>query len=91
MKFSIGQEVWVPCVVAAGPFGELLITVESAGGPLSGFVRKHEVKGAGTDQLVRGTVLAVTDELVMVRLRGSFFTTALGQTSIKSERLQAIA
>lgn len=73
---STGDVIGVPCQVKPGPFSdELLISLDTIDGPISGFVRRDELKQLGEQWYVRAIVQALQPEWIMVRIRGSFFTT----------------
>ena len=76
-KFAVGQTVRIPCEVQRGAFPtEKLVTLETAEGPISGFVRAENVVGIkGHDGFIEATVEAISSDTVTVFLRGSFFTT----------------
>ena len=76
-KFSVGQTVRIPCDVQRGAFPtEMLVTLETAEGPISGFVRAENVVGIkGHDGFIHATVTDISSDTVTVILRGSFFTT----------------
>lgn len=71
-----GKRVHIPCSLGDGAFpDEYLITIDTADGPLSGFVDSDDViKDAGA-AYVRGTVRGVEGDRIVVSLPGSFFTT----------------
>ena len=76
-KFELGTLIGVKCEVQPGPFSdELLISVETMEGPISGFVRRSELREEKNGNWsVRGTILSVESDSIKVRIRGSFFTT----------------
>jgi hypothetical protein len=90
MPFHEGQVVYLPCEVAPGAFTEeCLVTVDTAYGPMSGFVRHEHLRDVqGTHAMLRGVVVAVEDSIASVRLNGSFFTTT-GLTRVASSHLHA--
>jgi hypothetical protein len=77
MSLATGQEVWIRCKVRPGPFSdELLVTIESKDGPVSGFISSDELKnGAQGEWRVRGIVRRLEKDYIEVWIRGSFFTT----------------
>ena len=82
-EFVPGQEVRMPCAAArGGPLGEAVVTVQSAQGPISGFVQADAVMGEGEGAFLRAWIVKVTDELVVVEVRGSFFQTAAGRAAV---------
>jgi hypothetical protein len=89
-NLSVGQEVWIPCKVQPGPFSdELLVTVESGEGTISGFVNAQELReGPRGGSQVRGIVRSVQERSVEVWIRGSFFTTN-GLTNVPREMATA--
>jgi hypothetical protein len=75
-KLSAGNVIAVPCQVRPGPFsGELLISVNTVNGSISGFVRERDLSLSNTgDWFVPALVLKVRDNVVDVQIRGSLFT-----------------
>jgi hypothetical protein len=72
----VGQTINIPCKISGGVLpGEVGITVDTATGPVSGFIRGQVVRTNGDDGYITGTVLGIEGDTVTVRLRGSFFTT----------------
>ena len=82
MEFAVGQAVMIPCEeISPGAFaGETLVTIEFQGERINGFVKSEFVVG----NAVRGTIIALTADVVTVKLPGSFFTRAAGRTTIPS-------
>jgi hypothetical protein len=71
-----GVTIGVPCDVKPGPFsGEQMISIETLSGPVSGFVRDNELKQQEGQWFVRAVVEEVYADSILVRIRGSFFTT----------------
>lgn len=84
--FHADQDVLIPCVVEGGGLpGEAFVTVESAQGPISGFVRTEFVLSKGEHNLIRARVLSISPDIVVVQMPGSFFTTASGRTAVRLE------
>jgi hypothetical protein len=84
--FVPGQEVRMPCAASrGGPLGEAVVTVESAQGPISGFVRADAVTGEGEKAFLRAWIVNVTDDLVTVEVAGSFLTTAAGRAAVRAD------
>lgn len=76
MALVVGQEVWIPCKVQPGPFSdEPLVTFESVGGPVTGFLNRDEVREAAGRTSVRGIVRSIEKDYITVWIKGSFFTT----------------
>jgi hypothetical protein len=76
MALTIGQQVWIRCNVQPGPFSEeLLVTIESTKGAVSGFVSSDELRTTNGEHSVRGVVRNIAKDHVEVWLKGSFFTT----------------
>ena len=68
--------IGVPCTMMPGPFsGERMITCDTVDGPISGFVRDSELAEIRGQWYVRAIVESMRDDLLSVRIRGSFFTT----------------
>lgn len=71
-----GTQVRIPCSLGGGAFpDEYLVTIDTADGPLSGFVDSDVIKDAGDRAYVLGTVCGAEGDRVVVSLPGSFFTT----------------
>ena len=76
MALLKGSIIGVPCQVKPGPFSEeLLISLETIDGPISGFTQGSELKRQGEQWFVRAIVEAVEKDAITVRIYGSFFTT----------------
>jgi hypothetical protein len=88
--FNEGDLVGVPCSIQPGAFAnERLITVDSVEGPLSGFVQNryiHSPEGGGQG-LVKSAVIEVLGDSLIIRMFGSFFTTAMGLARVRHEGL----
>ncbi len=85
--FKRNQFVRVPCQIAPGPLDELLITVDTANGPISGFVKSDFLEEASsTSGYITGQIVAVSGDSVKVKLPGSFFTTT-GVASLATAHL----
>jgi hypothetical protein len=77
-NFKPGDEVLIQCEIGPGAFPqEMLVTFETIDGPTSGFVRKDQISLSDKNGVgfINGTVKAVTDDVLTVMVRGSFFTT----------------
>jgi hypothetical protein len=75
-EMSVGDAVGIQCDVRPGPFsGEKLITLETVDGPISGFVLETNLKQVGTQWYVRAVIQDIEQDVLTVRVRGSFFTT----------------
>lgn len=76
-QFSVGQQVKIRCELQRGAFPtEMLITFETADGPISGFVRSEDIQSVGGHQgLISATVTEVSIDRITVIVKGSFFTT----------------
>lgn len=73
-----GGEVRIPCTATKGAFeDECLISIDTVKGPIGGFINSADVKvdEDGEQQYVLGVVQQVEGDNVIIRLRGSFFTT----------------
>ncbi|MFQ5666323.1 MAG: hypothetical protein ACE5I7_07805 [Candidatus Binatia bacterium] len=87
MQFKRGQLVRVPCQIEPGPLDELLISVDTETGPISGFVQTELVeRESETAGYILGRVVEVERDKVKVRLQGSFFTTT-GVASLAATNL----
>ena len=77
-KFKEGQIVEVRCKIHPGAFPtEYLVTIETSPQPVSGFVKRDDVhRTAGEDVgYLLGAIKEVSEDKVVVMIRGSFFTT----------------
>ena len=75
-EMKVGDVIGVECIVQPGPFSdERLITFDTTDGPISRFVQEAELRQVGKTWLVRAVIMAVRDDFLEVRVRGSFFTT----------------
>ena len=85
-RFVPGQEVMIPCSVArSGPPGEVVVDMESAHGLVSGFVNAKAVTGDGDRGLIRGWIVEVSGESVVVQVPGEFLTTASGKAELRAD------
>jgi hypothetical protein len=76
MAMKVGDTIGVQCDVRPGPFSdELMITFDTIDGPISGFVRKSELKQQSSQWYVRAVIENIKGDILEVRVRGSFFTT----------------
>ena len=76
MSFNLGDIVGVPCQTKPSPFpGETMVGIDTKKGPISGFVRDDDfVRIQGSDY-IRGKVVGVLADTILVEIRGSYFTT----------------
>jgi hypothetical protein len=73
-KFEPGESVSVPATIQQGAFpGEHLVTVQTATGPVSGFVRTRDI--VTPNQAILAVVQESTPANLKVILSGSYFTT----------------
>lgn len=73
---EVGDIIGVLCEIRPGPFSEeSMITFETVDGPISRFVRRGELREESGRWFVRALVQAIRDDILEVRVRGSFFTT----------------
>jgi hypothetical protein len=73
---KVGDVIGVQCDVRPGPFsGEHMITFDTVDGPISGFVRDSDLKERGSKWYVRAVIQGIKDDVLEVRVKGSFFTT----------------
>jgi hypothetical protein len=98
MTFANGELVGVPCSVQLGPFpDEHLVMVETEDGTIWGFVQQDDLQmsaSSGNDTnrgYVKSAVVEQASESILVRMFGSFFTTALGLASVKRNCLTRLA
>ncbi len=70
-----GDRIAINSDVAPGAFpGEFLVTISTATGPLSGFVREDQILRGGDQPALIATVRNVTGSTIGIWLQGSFFT-----------------
>jgi hypothetical protein len=75
-NLTVGAIIGVLCEVQQGPFSEdRMISFDTVDGPVTGFVRENELRKDGNEWRVRAVVLAIQNDEIEVRIRGSFFTT----------------
>ncbi len=73
---NIGDTIGIQCTVQPGPFtGERLVSFDTVDGPVSGFVRDEDLKEVDAQWYCRATVNVILDDVLTVRVKGSFFTT----------------
>ena len=76
VQIAVGKEVRVPCKVQPGPFSqEHVVTIDTVDGPISGFVRQENLVQLKSQWYVRGIVREMKKDVILVWIRGSFFTT----------------
>lgn len=76
MSFAPGDIVGVPCDTKPSPFpGERMVGIETKKGPISGFVRDEDFVQIQGGDYIRGQVVAVRVDTIVVEIRGSYFTT----------------
>lgn len=84
-QFQRGQIVNIPCTIQQGAFpDEVLVTIESDKGIVSGFLKSSLVVHRNGHDYIRGVVVEASADSVNVRVPGSFFTTAAGLTTVSS-------
>jgi hypothetical protein len=75
-KINPGNKLQIPCDVQPGPFsGERLITFDTLDGPISGFVKEDTLTSKNGKWFIEGVVQSVETDHLVVKVRGSFFTT----------------
>jgi hypothetical protein len=76
-SYTPNQAVLIKCEIQPGPFPtEWLVTFQAADGPVSGFVRRENVRRvAGGEGYITATVKEASSDTVTVVVEGSFFTT----------------
>ncbi len=71
-----GDTVGIQCTVQPGPFtGERFISFDTVDGPVSGFVKDENLTERGTQWYVRAVIQSIQNDVLSVRVKGSFFTT----------------
>ena len=74
--FKPGARVQIRCDVKPGPFSaERLVTFNTLDGPISGFVRETDLTSDEGQWFIGGIVKSVESDYLVVKVRGSFFTT----------------
>lgn len=75
--FQPGQRVRVKCSVQPGAFAdERLVTIDTATGPISGFVSaEHIVDEREQEGYLSAVVSSVSKDMLTLWIDGSFFTT----------------
>jgi hypothetical protein len=97
VTFENGELVGVPCSIQLGPFPqERLVEVDTEDGTIWGFVQQDNLKmssesGDSHRGYVKGAVVEQASGSILVRMFGSFFTTALGLASVKPNGLMRLA
>jgi hypothetical protein len=85
MAMQIGDIIAIQCEVRPGPFeGEQMITFDTVDGPISGFVRSTELRQQDSQSYVRAVIQNIKEDVLEVRVRGSFFNTN-GVASVRRE------
>ena len=76
-SYTPDQSILIKCEVEPGPFPtEWLVTFQSSDGPVSGFVRRENVRRvAGGEGYITATIKDVSSETITVVVEGEFFTT----------------
>ncbi len=75
-EMKVGDVIGIQCDVRPGPFsGERMITFDTMDGPISGFVRESDLKKVDLQWYVRAIIQEIRDDVLHVRVTGSFFTT----------------
>jgi hypothetical protein len=72
-SIRIGREFWLPCEVSGGPFpDERIVYVQTKLGEWVGFVNESELekKVQKGDDRVRGVVLSVREDVVVIGIQG---------------------
>jgi hypothetical protein len=73
---KVGDVIGVQCRVQPGPFSEeRLVSFDTVDGPVSGFVREVNLKEVESQWFIRAVVQGIRDDILEVRVKGSFFTT----------------
>lgn len=76
MAMQVGDTIAVQCELRPGPFSdEFMITFDTIDGPVSGFVRRSELRQRESQWFVRAIIQNIRDDILEVRVKGSFFTT----------------
>ena len=89
MSFQPGDVAAIECEVRPGPFSEeMLVSVDTVNGPISGFVQSSELRTEPPQAYVRARVKQVLGDVIEVWIKGEFFSTA-GLASVPSHRAMA--
>ena len=90
-QISVGSDIGIPCKFTPGPFDEeVIVEFDTLDGMVSGFTRTTNVKETGGQQLIRGRVLEVNQNVITAMVEGSFFTTN-GLANFQPDRVLAEA
>lgn len=89
MTLKQGELVGVPCSIQPGPFAdEHFVAAETADGTICGFVREENLKiDDGERGYIASTVISDNNSSILVRMFGSFFTTAMGLATVSRSGL----
>lgn len=75
-EMNVGDVIGIQCDVRPGPFsGERMVTFDTIDGPVSGFVREPDLKKTDSQWYIRAVIQEIEDDVLHVRVKGSFFTT----------------
>ncbi len=75
-EMKVGDVIGIQCDVRPGPFSdERMITFDTVDGPISGFVRETDLKQKNSQWYIRAIIQDIQDDVLHVRVKGSFFTT----------------
>lgn len=98
MDFANGDLVGVQCSIQLGPFpDERLVKVETEDGTIWGFVERSNLQMYDNDDAendrgyIKSAVVDQASESILVRMFGSFFTTAIGLATVKRNCLTRLA
>jgi hypothetical protein len=93
MSFVRGELVGVPCSIQSGAFPhERVVMVETDDGAICGFVKQSDLEMSDeASGYLKSAVVQISRDSVVVRMFGSFFTTALGFASVRPDGLRRLA
>jgi hypothetical protein len=75
-EMNVGDEIVIQCDVRPGPFSEeRMVTFDTVDGPISGFVRERDLREIVSKWYVTAVILKIENDILHVRVKGSFFTT----------------
>ena len=83
MAFKKNDIIRVPCEAQPGPFDDAAVTIKTANGLVSGFVKKDFVEERDGKTFIPAKVVKLENDLVEIQLPGSFFTSARGFATLQ--------
>ena len=86
MRFSLGEEIKIPCTIQPGAFPtERLITITTDNAEYTGFVNaEYLTQLSPTEGFIEGKIIAQDEHSITIQFPASFFNTASGRTLVNS-------